>query len=287
MPAQKIGMRARLALAIFRAYPPLPTNNVFKEVVGRPESEYNDEVKNPTPAMFSLPSNCFVGKDVVDLGSGYGGRTVRYAELGANSVTGIEVSKTHVDASVEFSEQKNSIARFLVGAGESIPLPDRCADLILMNDVMEHVVDPASVVAECSRILRSGGLFAVTFPPYYALDGGSHLHGYATRAPGLNIFFPTESLKDASKILFEEKQIDFRKFFREAPTDKLWNMNGLTIKKWDRIIDGSQFERTMMERVAFKPNAPKPISLPFSLLANIPVLKEAFCRRTIEVLRKR
>jgi SAM-dependent methyltransferase len=52
----------------------------------------------------------------------------------------------------------------LVGAG----LPAGRYDLITMWDLIEHVPDPAAVLAECHRLLRPGGVVALSTP-----DAGS------------------------------------------------------------------------------------------------------------------
>jgi 2-polyprenyl-6-hydroxyphenyl methylase/3-demethylubiquinone-9 3-methyltransferase len=40
----------------------------------------------------------------------------------------------------------------------ALPLADGCADVVVAGEVFEHVSDLPSVVAECARILRPGGL---------------------------------------------------------------------------------------------------------------------------------
>jgi hypothetical protein len=135
------------------------------------------------------------------------------------------------------------------------------------------------------------------FPPYYALDGGSHLHGFATRLPGMNLVFRTRTLKRASEALLREQGIDYEPFFREVPTDKLWNMNGITLAKWARIVRRSPLEPRLTQRVGFVDHKFSPHSgwrlamrMPFYLageaLANVPLLREAFCARVADVLVK-
>jgi SAM-dependent methyltransferase len=45
----------------------------------------------------------------------------------------------------------------LRAAAESLPLPDACADVALCIQVLEHVDDPAAVVAELARVTAPGG----------------------------------------------------------------------------------------------------------------------------------
>jgi SAM-dependent methyltransferase len=41
---------------------------------------------------------------------------------------------------------------------------DKSIDLIVSNDVFEHVPDPLKAFAECARVLRSGGVLLATIP---------------------------------------------------------------------------------------------------------------------------
>jgi SAM-dependent methyltransferase len=47
---------------------------------------------------------------------------------------------------------------------ESLPFPDGHFDLVVHSDTLEHVPDPARGLAECWRVLRSGGALAFTVP---------------------------------------------------------------------------------------------------------------------------
>jgi hypothetical protein len=51
---------------------------------------------------------------------------------------------------------------------------------------------------ETFRVLRAGGVLACVFPGYYSFFGGSHLEGYATSIPGLNLVF-TQALRSAAR----------------------------------------------------------------------------------------
>ncbi len=43
----------------------------------------------------------------------------------------------------------------------AVPLPDRCADVVVAGEVLEHVPDLAGAVAEACRLLRPGGLLVL------------------------------------------------------------------------------------------------------------------------------
>lgn len=50
------------------------------------------------------------------------------------------------------------------GFAENIPLPSKSVDLVLSNQVLEHVLDPDQSVKEVYRILKPGGIFVGSVP---------------------------------------------------------------------------------------------------------------------------
>jgi SAM-dependent methyltransferase len=241
-PAPGLRATERLALALFHRFPPAG-DTIFKAPEDRPAQEYAaegypDGFRRHFDERFP---DLFADADVLDLGCGFGGRTVRFLEYGARSVVGLEVTEEHVRHAEAFAAERGVTdrVRFVVGTGEELPCRDASFDLITLMDVMEHVIDPARVLAECHRVLRPRGRVALVFPPYYDLTEGSHLHGYATRLPGLNLVFSTSTLRAATRRLVEDRGVEFDRYFRDVPTDKLWNQNGLTVRGWERVVERS------------------------------------------------
>lgn len=56
-----------------------------------------------------------------------------------------------------------SDALYLPVGGESIPLLDATVDVVVARNSLDHVEDPASVVREARRLLRSGGVLILNF----------------------------------------------------------------------------------------------------------------------------
>jgi SAM-dependent methyltransferase len=52
----------------------------------------------------------------------------------------------------------------LVGAGESLPVADGTLDVVVLNEVIEHVSDDRATLAEVGRVLAPGGV-AVIYAP--------------------------------------------------------------------------------------------------------------------------
>lgn len=58
--------------------------------------------------------------------------------------------------------------------GVKIPLPDSSVDSAMATEVLEHCPEPAVVLAEVSRVLRSGGTFFMTIPFLWPLHDVPH-----------------------------------------------------------------------------------------------------------------
>ncbi len=104
-----------------------------------------------------LPSQP-AGLRALDIGSGAGFLAEEFARLGF-SVVGVDPSPVAVDAARRHARQSGLSIEYLVGAGESLPVPDMAYDVVYCCDVLEHVADLDRVIAETARVLRPGGLY--------------------------------------------------------------------------------------------------------------------------------
>lgn len=106
------------------------------------------------------------GKDVLDAGCGWGGKAIHYAKHSdLSTITGFDLPGFDPAVPTEWANERGvENCHFKVGYAESMPVPDLSADVIIMDDVLEHVQDPARVVAEWERVLRPGGVVVARFP---------------------------------------------------------------------------------------------------------------------------
>ncbi|PWT75181.1 MAG: hypothetical protein C5B60_05700 [Chloroflexi bacterium] len=276
----------------------LPTNlpewYVQREPLQRARMEYEDE-RGPKGfhAFFAGRLNV-VGKDVLDFGCGYGGRTVRYKELGARSVTGTEIVPEMVIEAQEFARLKGADIRVLLTPEDQpVPLPDDSFDVICCYDVLEHVRSPKRAISECWRLLKPGGVLYAVFPPFHHPTHGSHLDGYISRSPFANLLFPCPTLVVAAEELMRKRGQKYRPpVFRT--TDKLWGMNGLTLSGFHRIVRQIPFNKVRCEhaplvspfRSKWEGWRMRYYALPFRLAAKVPLFWEIFTDRVVADLTK-
>lgn len=97
---------------------------------------------------------------VLEIGCGHGGYVALLGWAGFEA-TGTEMSPWVV----EFA-QKNFGVRALAGRIEDLALPECGFDVIVLNDVLEHLPDPTRTFAHCARLLAPDGFFVIQTPEY-------------------------------------------------------------------------------------------------------------------------
>ena len=95
------------------------------------------------------------GHSVVDLGCGLGGYSKVLADRGFD-VRGFDVVPEYVERARELGVRAD------VYDGERLPLEDRSVDTVFLLEVIEHLEDPAPLLAEARRVAR--GSVLVTTP---------------------------------------------------------------------------------------------------------------------------
>lgn len=116
------------------------------------------------------------GARVLEVGTGRGGKGMAYACAGME-VTALDVDIPALEQGAATARARVIPIRFLVADGAQLPFPDGYFDAILFDSVIEHVVEPLAVMGECKRVLKTGGIVFVVFPPYYGPLSG-HIDDY-------------------------------------------------------------------------------------------------------------
>jgi SAM-dependent methyltransferase len=138
------------------------------------------------------------GDRVLDVGCGAGRHAFEAYRRGAR-VVALDLSEEDLPGvrgmlrAMELEAQTPSVARAQVIRGDvlSLPLPDESFDRVIASEILEHVPEDHAAMAELARVLRPGGLLAVTVPrwwpervcwtlsrPYHQVDGG-HVRIYS------------------------------------------------------------------------------------------------------------
>ena len=152
---------------------------------------------NPLRLAYIKRHTTLHGRDVLDVGCG-GGLLSEAMALEGASVTGIDLSTQSLDVARLHALETGVEITYRDVAVESLAeeLPG-AFDVVTCMEMLEHVPDPASVVAACARLVRPGGhvyfstlnrnakswLFAIVGAEYVLklLPRGTHNHAHFIR----------------------------------------------------------------------------------------------------------
>lgn len=269
---------ARLAKWYLNLKPMRPSEYLTQpQPLQRAQMEYESERGDDAfHTIFNLELR---GKDVLDLGCGYGGRTVYFKEMGARSIAGIEPVEACISEALAFAQSRNVEIRALVAAAESLPLPNESFDAITSYDVFEHVENLSATLRECYRVLRPGGVVYAVFPPFYHPTGGSHLHGYVSTSPGPQLLFSCRALRNALRQMLAEGAISYTPVFR--PNDCLPQQNGATVRSFLSLLKNVPFRE---KNVRLDPMSSRRFPWLGTVAAagsRLPLLREIFTNRIV------
>jgi SAM-dependent methyltransferase len=105
---------------------------------------------------------------ILDLGSGVGSFVVACRRRGLRAF-GLEPDRIGQGAritSLQIASRRLAEPVCVSGVGERLPFPDACFDLVVMNQVIEHVAEQGMVAREAARVVRKGGVIYVACPNY-------------------------------------------------------------------------------------------------------------------------
>ncbi len=96
---------------------------------------------------------------ILDVGCAMGGFLDYLYKKGLNNLSGIDLAKNFVN----HANQKGKY-NIKIGSAESIPFDDNSFDVLVINQVIEHLVEPQKAFREARRVLVDGGILYVGVP---------------------------------------------------------------------------------------------------------------------------
>jgi SAM-dependent methyltransferase len=126
------------------------------EYPAQPATAFWRAIELDTLIRHGLP----IGKGL-DLGCGDGILTnILLSEVGHRDLVGIDPDPQEIEAASQFS----FYTKLHCAPAQAVPEPSGSFDFVLSNSVLEHISDVEPVIAEVSRLLRTGGEFVFTVP---------------------------------------------------------------------------------------------------------------------------
>lgn len=99
----------------------------------------------------------FEGARILDIGCGLGKYVQKFGEFTPDAY-GIDIDAKRV------REGAQTVRGLMLGVSEGLPFRDDTFDLVVLNEVIEHVTDDRKTMEEAQRVLRPGGS-AVIYAP--------------------------------------------------------------------------------------------------------------------------
>jgi O-antigen biosynthesis protein len=197
-------------------------------------------------SIYAFASDYIKNKVILDAGCGAGYGTVYFADNGAKSVTGIDISR---DA-IQFTQQnlKRDNLKFQLMDLEKINgLKDHSYDVIFSSNALEHVNNVQAFFASAWELLKYDGILIIAIPP--VVNEGSK-NSNLSNPFHLNIWSPRQWVNVIDKYFinikcynhtFDGKELNFcntpeqtiiteKNFkFEQIPIDQYYTDHSLTI----------------------------------------------------------
>lgn len=112
------------------------------------------------------------GERILDLGCGEGRHAISAYLLADVHVVGVDINSTDLATAqqrlADFPARpaQQASCTFMQASGFDLPFADDSFDKVICAEVLEHIPDYLSVLAEIRRVLKPGGIFATSVPRY-------------------------------------------------------------------------------------------------------------------------
>ena len=190
-------------------------------------------------AFKNLKFLSFEEKNVLDLGCGMGGGTFFYVtSFNVKSITGVDIDGKSLKYARDYLKEElpsyEGKVSFIRANGERLPFKDNTFDIIISDDVIEHLSNPSKVIAELRRVLKPGGFLVISFPPYYH-PFGHHLYDYIN-IPWAHLIFSEDILIEAVRRTAQRVGTSGR-FPPEYVIEIFRGLNNMSVRKFRKVVE--------------------------------------------------
>jgi ubiquinone/menaquinone biosynthesis C-methylase UbiE len=219
------------------------------------------------------------GKMLLDIGCGFGGKSIAYAERGA-FVTGVDIDPVHAAGAGRYSRRMGRPMDVVTGDAAALPFSDGSFDLIVANDSMEHFTDPSAALEEFARVARPGGLVLLFFTPWGS-PLASHLYDHI-HTPWCHLIFSESMLEQLLELsLARRGEADPAGVARMMMNEYRITNNRIDVTGYRRILERISSLETVGERLR-----PPRFGM-LECLTSIPRIGELFTGTVAAALRKK
>lgn len=240
------------------------------------------------------------GLNILDIGTGLGGKLPFYIDCGAVSVTGIDLNPQSLRiASMHIHElglaDKVSLLRC---DAAKLPFPDDHFEAIVSINVFEHIARLEEAVRETYRVLKPGGLVFLHLPPYYS-PWGPHLENWI-HYPWPHLLFSDQTLlrvaaREDAKRGLNDQFVQAARIDWEASGGRIPDVNRVTLRRFRQMVRQAGFTIKQLKLLPVGYDAFQTSNASFrragiqllNLGAQLPLLQEVLVTKMVYVLSKK
>lgn len=228
----------------------------------------------------------FFEKRVLEIGCGHGGICIYLALNGAKEVYGIDINSFHLSIADKFRKQTEMRLRLT----ESLPVnfknmnaaklefPDQSFDLVVADNIFEHIMDIEQMMKEVSRILcKEGQLVIPAFNSIYSKYGLHLKHGL--KVPWANIFFNEKIICNVMIRLANSnpKLLEYYAGLKNNPKTvrdlrEYGDLNGMTYRKFKKLAKDYGFR---VKQFSIHPPGNSLLKTFFRFTHRLPIIKNS------------
>jgi len=247
-----------LAERLNQIFPPLAIHQSLQVAKSSLEANQRwaaEEAVRIWPAF--QPYGDFAGLNVLDIGSGLGGKIPFYVlGAGARRVVSIDLDERSIQiawtylSSLKMLTDDARVIRLSVADAAAMPFPDNHFDAIVSINVFEHVARLEAAIGECYRVLNPGGKTLLHLPPYYS-PWGPHLENWI-HFPWPHLLFSEATLmrvaaKEDARLRLNRQFVDAAQIDWAASGDQIPNVNRVTLRRFRRLLQQAGFSILQLE----------------------------------------
>ena len=173
---------------------------------------------------------------ILEIGCGTGNLSISLAAQEARRVVGIDIDNNRICAAARKAETEgvSAIAAFQCADFVRDFQPDQPFDIVISENSMEHILNPAQCIRKVFDCLVPGGVMLAKFGPLWLSPWGAHMRGF-TPIPWVHLIFPEHIvLRVRSDVYRPDNRVS-----RYEDVDG--NLNRMTVAAFKRIAADAGF----------------------------------------------
>ncbi|MCK9300914.1 MAG: methyltransferase domain-containing protein [Bacteroidales bacterium] len=225
------------------------------------------------------------GDEVLEVGCGDGGNLLPFAERECN-VLGVDISEVRINDAINYFRDAGAKGNFIASDFFKLKLnkQKKRYDLVVSNDVYEHIIDKRMFLNEIKEILNPGGVFFISFPAWQMPFGGHQQiskNKIISHLPFIHLF-PNFLYRAIFKLGGEKE--DFIKGMMEIKSTRT------TIEQFESLIKEADYKIINRELYFINPHYETKFGLKprilSPILARIPYIRNFFTTTCFYLLKR-